>query len=66
MTDPPDDIVVRLLEASEAGVFPSALHPGEILRYQALRDGAEVSAADVSVAFDHGRELLDYVVADLP
>jgi hypothetical protein len=49
-----------------AGVFPSALHPGEILRYQALRDGVEVSAADVSVASDHGRELLDYVLADLP
>jgi hypothetical protein len=48
-----------------AGVFPSALHPGEILRYQALRDGVEVSAADVSVASDHGRELLDYVVQDL-
>jgi hypothetical protein len=49
-----------------AGVFPSALHPGEVLRYQALRDGVEVSAADVSVASDHGRELLDYVVGDLP
>jgi len=49
-----------------AGVFPSALHPGEILRYQALRDGVEVSAADVSVASDHGRELLDYVLAELP
>ena len=49
-----------------AGVFPSALHSGEILRYQALRDGVEVSAADVSVASDHGRELLDYVLGDLP
>jgi hypothetical protein len=49
-----------------AGVFPSPLHPGEILRYQALRDGVAVSAADVSVASDHGRELLDYVMADLP
>ena len=49
-----------------AGIFPSALHPGEILRYQALRDGVEVCAEDVSLASDHGRELLDYVVADLP
>jgi hypothetical protein len=49
-----------------AGVFPSALHAGEILRYQALRDGVEVSSADVSVASDHGRALLDYVVGDLP
>ena len=48
-----------------AGVFPSALHAGEILRYQALHDGVAVSAADVSVASDHGRELLDYVLADL-
>jgi len=49
-----------------AGVFPSALHAGEILRYQALRGDVVVSAADVSVASDHGRELLEYVVADLP
>jgi hypothetical protein len=49
-----------------AGVFPSPLHPGEIIRYQALRDGVVVSAADVSLASDHGRELLDYVLADLP
>jgi hypothetical protein len=49
-----------------AGVFPSALHAGEILRYQALRDGVAVSAADVSVASDHGRDLLEYVVSDLP
>jgi hypothetical protein len=49
-----------------AGVFPSALHSGEILRYQALRDGVEVSAADVSVASDHGGELLHYVLSDLP
>ena len=49
-----------------AGVFPSALHRGEILRYQALRDGVAVCADDVSVASDHGRELLDYVLADLP
>ena len=46
-------------------MFPSALHPGEILRYQALRDGVDVSAADVSVASDHGRELLGYVLDDL-
>jgi len=48
-----------------AGVFPSALHSGEILRYQALRGGVDVSAADVSVASDHGRDLLDYVLQDL-
>src|SRR4051794_3806345 len=48
-----------------AGVFPSALHAGEILRYQALRAGVAVSAADVSVASEHGRELLQYVVQDV-
>ena len=45
---------------------PSALHRGEIVRYQALSDGVDVSAADLSVASDHGRELLDYVLGDLP
>jgi hypothetical protein len=49
-----------------AGVFPSALHPGEIIRYQALRDGVAVSPDDVSLASDHGRELLDYVMSELP
>src|SRR5262245_34244616 len=49
-----------------AGVFPSALHPGEILRYQAVRGGVALCAVDVSVASDHGRQLLAYVLADLP
>lgn len=47
-----------------AGVFPSAHHRGENLRMQALRPGVTVSSDDVSVASDHGRELLDYVLAD--
>jgi len=47
-----------------AGVFPSAHHPGEVLRTQALRPGVVVSPDDVSVASDHGRALLDYVLAD--
>lgn len=47
-----------------AGVFPSAHHRGENLRTQALRPGVVVSPADVSVASDHGRELLDYILAD--
>lgn len=47
-----------------AGVFPSPHHRGENLRTQALRPGVAVTADDVSVASDHGRELLDYVLAD--
>lgn len=47
-----------------AGVFPSPHHRGENLRTQALRPGVVVSPGDVSVASDHGRELLDYVLAD--
>jgi serine/threonine-protein kinase RsbW len=47
-----------------AGVFPSPRHRGENLRTQALRPGVRVSADDVSVASDHGRELLDFVLAD--
>ena len=47
-----------------AGVFPSAHHRGEVLRTQALGPGITVSPDDVSVASDHGRALLDYILAD--
>jgi hypothetical protein len=47
-----------------AGVFPSAHDEGEVMRLQSL-NGIVVHAADVSVASDHGRALLDYVLADL-
>jgi len=47
-----------------AGVFPSAHHAGENLRTQALRPGVVVAPDDVSVASDHGRELLDYILTD--
>ncbi len=49
-----------------AGIFPSPHHRGENLRLQALRPGLVVTAADVAVASDHGRALLDHVLAELP
>jgi serine/threonine-protein kinase RsbW len=53
------------LGVSYAGVFPNRHVDGDVLRMQSLH-GVTVSAADVAVASDHGRELLDYVLADLP
>jgi len=47
-----------------AGVFPSAHHQGEVLRTQALAPGIVVSPDDVSVASEHGRSLLDYILTD--
>ena len=47
-----------------AGIFPSPQHRGENLRLQALRPGLVVTAADVAVASDHGRALLDHVLAE--
>ena len=38
---------------------------GDVLRMQSLHR-ARIKADDVSVASEHGRELLDYVLADLP
>lgn len=53
------------LGVSYAGVFPNNRTDGDVLRMQSLHR-ARVSANDISVASDHGRELLDYVLADLP
>jgi serine/threonine-protein kinase RsbW len=53
------------LGVSYAGVFPNSRCDGDVLRMQSLH-GVRVNADDVSVASDHGRELLDYVLADLP
>ena len=49
---------------SFAGIFPNTRDHGDVLRLQSL-NGVVVSAADVVVASDHGRRLLDYVLADL-
>jgi len=53
------------LGVSYAGVFPNARTDGDVLRMQSLHR-VRVKADDVAVASDHGRELLDYVLADLP
>jgi serine/threonine-protein kinase RsbW len=53
------------LGVSYAGVFPNHRTDGDVLRMQSLHR-VRVKADDVVVASDHGRELLDYVLADLP
>ena len=53
------------LGVSYAGVFPNHRVDGDVLRMQSLHR-VRVTADDVAVASDHGRELLDYVLADLP
>lgn len=52
------------LGVSYAGVFPNERAEGEVLRMQSLHR-ARIAADDIAVASDHGRELLDYVLADL-
>jgi len=53
------------LGVSYAGVFPNSRTDGDVLRMQSLHQ-VRVKADDIAVASDHGRELLEYVVADLP
>jgi hypothetical protein len=53
------------LGLSYAGVFPNRRTDGDVLRMQSLHR-VRVKADDVAVASDHGRELLEYVLADLP
>jgi hypothetical protein len=53
------------LGVSYAGVFPNGRCNGDVLRMQSLHR-VRITAGDVAVASDHGRELLDYVLADLP
>jgi len=53
------------LGVSYAGVFPNHRTDGDVLRMQSLHR-VRVKADDVAVASDHGRELLKYVLADLP
>jgi GNAT superfamily N-acetyltransferase len=65
---PATALVVDHLErlgVSYAGVFPNSRTDGDVLRMQSLHR-VRVTADDVAVASDHGRELLDYVLADLP
>lgn len=53
------------LGVSYAGVFPNRRTDGDVLRMQSLHR-VRVKADDVVVASDHGRELLEYVLGDLP
>jgi hypothetical protein len=53
------------LGVSYAGVFPNRRVDGDVLRMQSLHR-VRVTAEDVATASDHGRELLEYVLADLP
>lgn len=53
------------LGVSYAGIFPNRRTDGDVLRMQSLHR-VRVKADDVVVASDHGRELLEYVLADLP
>jgi serine/threonine-protein kinase RsbW len=53
------------LGVSYAGIFPNPRTDGDVLRMQSLHR-VRVKADDVVVASDHGQELLQYVLADLP
>ncbi len=53
------------LGVSYAGIFPNHRCDGDVLRMQSLHR-VRVKVDDVAVASDHGRELLDYVLSDLP
>jgi hypothetical protein len=52
------------LGVSYSGIFPNH-RDGDVLRMQSLHR-VRVKADDISVASDHGRELLQYVLSDLP
>ena len=52
------------LGVSYSGIFPNSRADGDVLRMQSLHR-VRVKADDIAVASDHGRELLDYVLADL-
>jgi hypothetical protein len=56
---------LQALGVSYSGVFPNSRCDGDVLRMQSLHR-VRIKADDVSVASEHGRELLEYVLADLP
>jgi hypothetical protein len=53
------------LGVSYAGIFPNSRCDGDVLRMQSLHR-VRIKVGDVAVASEHGRELLDYVLADIP
>lgn len=67
LDDPATALLADHLErlgVSYAGVFPNHRCDGDVLRMQSLHR-VRIEPGDVAVASDHGRELLDYVLADL-
>lgn len=67
LEDPATALVADHLErlgVSYAGIFPNNRTDGDVLRMQSLHR-ARIVRDDIAVASDHGRELLDYVLADL-
>lgn len=56
---------LEALGVSYSGVFPNSRCDGDVLRMQSLHR-VRIKADDVSVASEHGHELLEYVLADLP
>ncbi len=52
------------LAFSFAGIFPNQLRHGDVLRLQAF-NSVDLHSADIVTASDHGRELLEYILADL-
>jgi len=56
---------LEALGVSYSGVFPNSRCDGDVLRMQSLHR-VRIKADDVSVASEHGRELLEYVLGDLP
>ena len=46
-----------------AGVFPNRERNGDVLRLQSFAD-IDLHVEDISIASDHGRELLDFIVSD--
>lgn len=68
LDDPATALLADHLErlgVSYAGIFPNRRCDGDVLRMQSLHR-VRIKADDVSVASEHGRELLEYVLADLP
>ena len=66
LDDPATSLLADHLErlgVSYAGIFPNPNADGDVLRMQSLHR-ARIAPDDISVASDHGRELLDYVLAD--
>jgi serine/threonine-protein kinase RsbW len=53
------------LGVSYAGIFPNSRCDGDVLRMQSLH-GVRAHAEGIAVASEHGRELLAYVLGDLP